>query len=221
MMKYGLGYTLITRTTGFLARTILYYRKTELNYIINLLKSKNNIRILDYGCNTAYLLNVIKNKYSSKNLDLCGADINEYALKYARKKYKDFTFFNINDEFFNKEKFDVIIVSHVLEHIHDRDKFIANLTKLMKKNGTLIIAIPQERIMGDCTIVQLLYNFARLRFENPHVVNMKYQDLNKLLADNELHIKEYTYTHFFYPFKSDKRRADSWSLVTEIKSIRN
>ncbi len=215
-MKYGLGYTLITRTTGFLARTILHYRKTELNYITNLLDKKRNIRILDYGCNTAYVLNIINNKYPEKKLDLCGADINEYALKHARKKYKDFTFFNINDDFFNKEKFDVIIVSHVLEHVHDRNKFIANLKKIMKKSGTLIIAIPQERIRGDCTLIQLLYNFARLRFENPHVVKMEYQDLNKLLADNGLKIKQHKYTHFFYPFKTNKRRMDSWSLVTEI-----
>ena len=86
-MKYGLGYTLITRTSGFLARTIFYFRKTELNYIINFLRDKNNIRILDYGCNTAYFLNIIKNKFPSKNFDLCGTDINEYALKYAKKKY--------------------------------------------------------------------------------------------------------------------------------------
>lgn len=219
-MKYGLGYTWITRVTAFLARTVLYYRRTELNYILNLLRGKENVRILDYGCNTAYLLNIIKNKYPSKKFDLCGTDINQYALKYATKKYKDFTFFDINDEFFDKEKFDVIILSHVLEHVQDRSRFITNLKKLMRKNGTLIIAVPQERIRGDCTLVQLLYNIARFRFENPHVVKINYQDLNDLLINNGLNIKEHIYTHFLYPFKSDRRRVDSWSLVTEVK-IRN
>ena len=76
-MKYGLGYTLIVRITGFLSRTVLRYRKTELSYITSLLENKDNVRILDYGCNTAYLLNIIKNAYPSKNFDLCGADINE------------------------------------------------------------------------------------------------------------------------------------------------
>ena len=97
-MKYGLSYTLITRITGFLGRTILYYRRTELNHIINFLKDKENIKILDYGCNTGYLLNIIKKRYPLKNFKLCGADINKYALKYARKKYKDFTFFNIKGD---------------------------------------------------------------------------------------------------------------------------
>ena len=61
-MKYGLSYTLITRTTGFLARTILYYRSTELNFICEQLKNEQSIRILDYGCNTAYLLRMINKK---------------------------------------------------------------------------------------------------------------------------------------------------------------
>ncbi|MBT5023404.1 class I SAM-dependent methyltransferase [Candidatus Woesearchaeota archaeon] len=219
-MKYGLSYTLITRTTGFLARTIMYYRRTELIHICNLLKNKKNIKILDYGCNTGYFLDMIKNKHPSKNFNLCGADINRFALKYARKKYKDFTFFDINNKFFNSEskKFDVIIISHVLEHIKNRNAFMQNIKKLLKKNGEIIIAIPQERIRGDCTVIQFLYNIVRFRFENPHVVNMKFKDLDKLLVKNGLQIKKFIYTHFCYPFKSKKRRIDSWSLVAMCKN---
>lgn len=217
-MKYGLSYTLITRTTGFLARTIFYYRRTELNYICDLLKDKKGIRILDYGCNTGYFLSIIHDKYPLKKFDLCGADINQYALKYARKKHKDFTFFNIDKNLFDKEKFDVIILSHVLEHVKNRDLLIANLKNLLKKNGELIIAIPQERIRGDCSLIQWSYNIITFRFENPHVVKINYPDLNELLNNNGLCIKKYVYTHFLYPFKSDKRRIDSWSLVTLCKN---
>lgn len=216
-MKYGLSYTLITRTTGFLARTILHYRKTELNHINGLLTNKEKLRVLDYGCNSGYFLNIIAQKYPSSNFDLCGADINQYALNYARKKYPNFTFFEINNEFFNQERFDVIILSHVLEHIKDRDSFFMNFKRLLKKEGTLIIAIPQERIRGDCTIIQLLYNYLRLRFENPHVVKLNYSDLEELLGKNGFCIQEPVYTHFLYPFKSDHRRLDSWSLVVEAK----
>ena len=216
-MKYGLSYTLITRTTGFLARTILHYRKTELDHINGLLKNNEKLKILDYGCNTGYLLDIIHKKHISSNFDLCGADINQYALNYARKKYPHFTFFEINNEFFTQERFDVVILSHVLEHIKDRDGFFTNFKKLMKKEGTLIIAIPQERIRGDCTIIQLLYNYLRLRFENPHVVKLNYEDLDQLLGKNGFCIQEHIYTHFLYPFKSDKLRLDSWSLVVEAK----
>lgn len=212
-MKYGLSYTLIRRITGWWKRKLLP-KAIEINIICSFLDKKVNSRILDYGCDTGFLLDIIRKKHPSKNFEFCGADINEYALNYARQKYRDFTFFSIDNKLFDNEKFDIIILSHVLEHIHDRDGFVKNLKKLLNKDGTLIIAIPQERIRGDCTTIELLYNVIKCSFENPHVVKINYRDLNELLANNGLHIKEHVYTHFFYPFKSDKRRIDSCSLIT-------
>ncbi len=211
-MKYGLSYTLITRVTGFSARTFLYYRRTEFIHICDWLKGKKDLRVLDYGCNTGFLLKMINNRHPNK-FDLCGADINSYALKYARNKNKDFSFYDINPEFFEKEKFDVIILSHVLEHVHNREDFVKDLKKILKKDGTLIVAVPQERIRGDVTLVQLLYNILRLRFENPHVVNINYNMLNTLLDKNSMKISDHVYTNFFLPSKSNDRRIHSWSLV--------
>jgi len=218
-MKYGLSYTLITRCTGWLSRTILHFRKTELDYISNSLINKDNVRILDYGCNTGYFLDFIKKHNQNKHFDLCGADINGHALKYAKQKYNQYKFFEINEKFFNTEKFDIIILSHVLEHISDTQSFLQNLKKILKKDGELIIAVPQERIRGDCTIIQLLYNIIRLRFENPHLINYKYTDIEKILNQNGFTIKHSRFTHFFYPFESNRRRLDSWSLVVFCKLI--
>lgn len=218
-MKYSLSYTLITRVTGFLARTVFPYRKTELNAMCDLLKNKRDIKILDYGCNTGYFLNIINKKYPSNNFRLCGADINPYALNYARKKYPGFTFFDLDENFFANEKFDVIILSHVLEHVKDREAFLANLKKILNKNGDLIVAIPQERFRGDCTLIQWFYNILRFRFENPHVVKLFYDDLAQLSKNHGLEIAEHVYTHVFFPFKSNQRRLDTWSLVARCKCI--
>lgn len=218
-MTYSLSYTLITRVTGFLSRTIFHFRKTELDVMCDLLKDKKNIRVLDYGCNTGYLLNIINKKYPHNNFELCGADINIHALKYARKKYSDFTFYNLDKNFFNSEKFDVIILSHVLEHVKDRDIFIANLKKILKKDGDLVVAVPQERFRGDCTLIQWFFNILRFRFENPHVVKIFYHDLKTLTENHGLKMAAPTYTHFLYPFKSDKKRLDSWSMVAKCKSV--
>lgn len=217
---YGRGYTLITRTTGFLSRTVLYYRRTELNHICNQFKNKDNIRILDYGCNTGYLLNIINKRYPRKNFELCGADINPHALNYARNNYKA-KFFDINKDSLDEEKFDVIILSHVLEHVEQRKNLIAHLKEKLNEDGTLIIAVPQERIRGDCSLVQIIYNLFRLRLHNPHLVKIGYKDLNKLLSDNEMQIEKHIYTHFLYPFRSKKRRPDSWSLVATCKKSSN
>ena len=49
---------------------------------------------------------------------------------------------SVNDLEENPYQYDVITMWHVLEHIYDLDKYIYQLKKLLKPNGTLIIAVP-------------------------------------------------------------------------------
>lgn len=42
----------------------------------------------------------------------------------------------------NPYQFDVITLWHVLEHVHDLDKYIYQLKQLLKPNGVLVIAVP-------------------------------------------------------------------------------
>ena len=118
-----------------------------------------------------------------------------------------------------KNKYDVVILSHVLEHVNERQTLIKGIKRLLKDDNKLIVVIPQERIRGDCTLLPLFYNFIRLRFENPHVAKINYTELNELLNKANFNIVKHTYTNLFYPFKSDKKRLDSLSLV--VLSERN
>ena len=210
-MEYGLGYTLACRTTSFITRTLWPYRRTELNYMLNLLSDVKGTKILDYGCNTGYFTNMISKRYP--DCEVHGADINVHALKSARRKFPHLQFHDVNDAFFEFQPFDAIIISHVLEHIRDRETFLSNVSKLIAHNGRLIIAIPQERIRGDATIFLTLFNAFRLRFENPHVAKLNYADLVKLLARTGFKIDDHVYTNYLFPFKSDSFRLDAWSLV--------
>ena len=215
-MKYGLGYALITSITGFLSRTIFYFRRTELNYILNLIKNDDS-KILDFGCNTGYFANMIKKR--NPKSEVYGADINKFALNYARKRYKDIQFFNINERFYKNYKFDIIVLSHVLEHVKNPKKLIKNISKLLNKNGLLIIAIPQERIRGDTTIFQLLYNLLLLRFENPHVIKLNYEDCNNILTKSRFAILDHIYTNYFLPFETNIKKFYSWSLIITARKM--
>ncbi len=212
-MKYDLGYTRVVSVTGFLSRTLSFGKKREIAWVCDALKTEDQARILDYGCNGGHLLKIIQRKHPSKNFNLCGADINPHALSYAKKKYPSFTFYELTDTFFAQEKFDVIILSHVLEHIKERNIFLANMRKLLRKNGKLIVAVPQERFRGDMAIPQIIYNFFRFRFENPHVAKIHYDDLQALLQGQGFRIENHVYTNFFFPFTSDTKKIYSWSLL--------
>ena len=210
-MKYGWGYFVITMHTQFICRTLLYFRKVELNYMLRSIKNDGS-KILDLGCNDGFFAHQIKKK--NPLCDVYGADINTSALKYAKKRYPDVKFCRINNDFYNKKhKFDVIIVSHVLEHIHDREKFLKNISKIIKRKGKLLLAVPQERVRGDTTVLQWLYNMLRGTFENPHVVKLTYEDVKDLLENEDLKVTNKLYTTCFYPFKSKSKKLHTVGLV--------
>jgi len=209
-MKYGKGYSMIMDFTGYLGRTVLFFRQTELDYILNLLEDQHNKKILDYGCNTGYIAHKIK--CCAPDNKVYGVDINEFAIKRAKAKYKNIEFSVIDDNFIDNN-FDVIIISHVLEHIRNRKAFMNNIAKMLSKKGKVIIAVPQERIRGDATPVQLLYNLVTLHFENPHVVKLDYDAIKQLLNEDGLIVEDKLYTNFFYPLKSKSRKIHSGGLV--------
>lgn len=213
-MTYGFGYTWVTRTTGFISRTILHFRRTELDYMSEFVKKLTNPKVLDYGCNTGYFLKILKDMAPSGKY--YGADINLHALASARAKNPDIHFFDLNTEQIN-EKFDAIILSHVLEHVSDPQALINKLTSYLNKGGHLLVAVPQERIRGDATIFQILYNMLRFRFVNPHILKIDYSQMNEYCQKNGLNIVDKVYTNYFFPFRSDRRRLDAWSLVTVAK----
>lgn len=63
----------------------------------------------------------------------CSGDIQEGVAQYV---------VDITDICFEDNKFDYIIVNHVLEHILDEDKAISELKRCLKPNGKLILSFP-------------------------------------------------------------------------------
>jgi len=207
-MKYARGYSLITGLTGFFSRTILHFRSTELHYMLSRIHGQ---RILDYGCNTGYFTRMIKHAHPSSCVT--GADINSYALKNARKKNPSINFLPTHSIIRRKTLFDTIVLSHVIEHIHEREMFLQQLVEKLSPAGRLIIAVPQERIRGDATPIQLAYNCITLQFENPHVVKLNYEDMCHLLDKIDFKVDEMTYTNYLPPFTSQSPLWHRWSMV--------
>jgi len=114
-----------------------YVRKYAVNSkveLFNTLKpAKGNL--LDYGCGTGEL--VAKAKSEGWNVE--GIEPNEKARKYASDKAQ----ITIKKEFEGTEqKYDVISLFHVLEHIHELRKTVKKLVTNLESGGYILIAVP-------------------------------------------------------------------------------
>ena len=92
-------------------------------------------RILDIGAGVGDFLSVAKND----GWQTIGIEPSEKAKAIAKKKGVSFVE-NLSE--LENNSFDVITMWHVLEHVPDLENQIAELKRLIKPNGTIIIAVP-------------------------------------------------------------------------------
>src|SRR5690606_33464794 len=96
--------------------------------------------ILDIGTGTAYFLNQMK----KAGWAVTGTEKNPEARAFAEQKFR-LKLFPDNELFnFENQKFDVITLWHVLEHIHRIDENMEAFHRLLKAKGKLIIAVPNH-----------------------------------------------------------------------------
>lgn len=124
---------------GFINSTYQYVRKYTLLKKLQLIsKFYRTGNILDIGCGTGEFLNTCKNaKWSTLGIE---PDPD------ARKMAKDNYGLDVREEAeltnLEPQTFDIISMWHVLEHVPRLNERVEDLKRLIKPNGTIIIAVP-------------------------------------------------------------------------------
>jgi 2-polyprenyl-3-methyl-5-hydroxy-6-metoxy-1,4-benzoquinol methylase len=120
-------------------KKILTRRKKEYRLILKILKilDNKNLKILDVGCGPGVLLSILKNE-GYKNIQ--GIDNCNLYVKIAKKNNLSVQKKNIIK--INNNKFDVIILSDVIEHSIKPFEIIKKLSQSINKNGIIIIQGP-------------------------------------------------------------------------------
>lgn len=100
------------------------------------LKNRDNLYILDVGCGTGSYLKLLK-----KFGQVLGLEPNQSMAKYCQNQGLEIVNCQI-ENYQSKQKFDLITLFDVLEHIKDDRKTIRMLTNLLNKDGYLLITVP-------------------------------------------------------------------------------
>src|SRR3989344_1284754 len=95
-------------------------------------------RLLDAGCGEGTLLK----KFKQKGFDCVGMDISKKAVEMARKNADVPVYHQTIFDFNKKEKFNVIIISEVLQYVENDIEFLEKAFDLLSPNGVLIISEP-------------------------------------------------------------------------------
>lgn len=101
---------------------------------------RNGASILDIGCYTADILNVIKEK-----VDYLGLDSDPEALAIAQKKGAKVLRIDFEKEPINLDrKFDIIMATELLEHLKDPQGLVDQIKPLMSDDGVFLVSLPNE-----------------------------------------------------------------------------
>jgi len=181
-------------------------KKNALQKKISLITSLNNGTgsLLDIGAGTGDFLKQAK----KKSWKISGVEPNSSARNLAAKKEINL---KENISSFEGEKFDVITLWHVLEHLPNLDSTISKIEKLVKPGGVLIIAVPNYNSFdakhyksnwAAYDVPRHLWHFSRKSMELLFSKNMMLEKIKPMIYDS-----------FYVSLLSEKNQTGKQNLI--------
>lgn len=130
-------------------------------------------KLLEIGCGDGNLWE--NNEFNMRNREIFLSDISEGMLNAARKKLgEEFSYMVIDCQHipFKKEYFDAVIANHVLFYIHDMDKGLREINRILKAHGIFYCSAYGKKHMQEIT--QLVKEFDSEITLSNHVLYEKF-----------------------------------------------
>ena len=159
-------------------------------YIQNHLSTAEGNSILEIGSADGTFLSLFK----KNGWHIKGIELNDYMIKKAREKYnivlEKIHILDVDPE---ESSFDVISLSHVLEHMPDPVTILTHCKKLLKPSGLIFIELPYSPLSGDTTQEKLSEYL-----DTTHLFNFRPKSMTKLITKSRLEL--ISIDRFFYTF---------------------
>lgn len=175
-----------------------FWRSVEVNILQKYLPEKG--KVLDLGCGDGKLTEIAFDKFDYQNLILIGIDSDKDETTYAARNpiYTRVHTCLASQIPEPDETFDHCISNSVLEHIEDIDATIAEVSRLLKPNGSFTITVPGPRF-HDCLSGPICNPKMRetyLTEMDKRLAHYRYWGLDewdKVFSKNNLSIKAYEF----------------------------
>lgn len=172
---------------NLLLNKLLYLLK-ELSFrrrlrLIKKYKPEGN-KVLEIGCAKGEFLHRLPSSFQKH-----GIEINEIGYQYIKEHYQDIEIYNIkidSDDFdgLSFGEYDIILMWHVFEHVDNPVAFVRSLSKLLSKNGVIILDIPNKNSIGFNLLKHAWFHLDAPR----HLFHYAYDNLRSLLQNYDFEI---------------------------------
>lgn len=127
---------------GFVPRLYEAIKKINLKHKFRLASRDLPVgKLLDIGCGVGDFLHLAEHN----GWQCTGVEPSEEAREIARQRIKGDLLYSEDLEQLPDQSFDLITMWHVLEHVDDLKWQVAQLQRLIKPNGRIVIAVPNYR----------------------------------------------------------------------------
>jgi 2-polyprenyl-3-methyl-5-hydroxy-6-metoxy-1,4-benzoquinol methylase len=164
------------------ARDMLWKRRLK-----KLLQSGARSRLLDIGAGYGQFLHHAQPYFS----EVTGTEVSESAVALAKKKYGLMLLAGqVEDLDLPRQSFNTITLFHVLEHVLDPCMLIHRCHALLRAQGTLIIAVPNDVLAWTSKIKKVGKRFGLRSFQkfSPKL------GISRAGASREIHLSHFTPT---------------------------
>ncbi len=158
------------------------------------LKNIKFLNCLEVGCASGHLINEISKSFPK--VKYTGVDIYDKAIKYAKLKYPgiEFKVADAQELPFKDNSFDLILNYETLEHVENPYKTLLELKRILRKKGTLVLAMDSGRLLFRI-VWKIWENTRGDVWRGSHLNCFHYSELEALIKKAGLKINKRFFSH--------------------------
>jgi glycosyltransferase involved in cell wall biosynthesis len=157
-----------------------WWKRNLASKVVNCCTLPPTARVLDMGCGSSPLITLLGD-------DCIGIDTNESKLKFMRRRCTSSCLnMDVRALAFKNDSFDHVVCIEVLEHVNDPWLAISELSRVLKPQGTAVIATPDYTTLR-WKMVEKLYAIAMPNaYADEHVTKLNRETLIDLCREHRL-----------------------------------
>lgn len=118
--------------------------RANADFSVFYLPAQDGGRLLEIGCGSGVMLENMQ----ERGWDVTGVEIDPMAVAHARSRGLDVREGSLPSQSFEENSFNVVTMSHVIEHLHDPRTILVECLRILRPGGRLVLVTPNTEALS-------------------------------------------------------------------------